>query len=420
MMPSASTRIAFLVKSFPKLSETFILGEVLALEARGWSMTIFALANNNESIRHDIADRVRSPIIRLRQNREPASSVRWTDHAELIRKRPRRFFMTAMRCLLRRDRASWSEFALACTLARQMLSLGIKHVHAHFASQPATVAQLASRMVGGTYSISAHAKDIYTERTDHLATKMAEARFTVTCTKHNADYLREIALPGTQVHVMYHGIDFHRFANNAPISSPVPLILAIGRLRAKKGFTTLIDSCAWLRDHNIEFRCEIIGYGEEQSRLEYHIDRLGLSDHVRLVGAMSHADVLQRYRAATVFAAPCIVADDGDRDGIPNVLLEAMAMSLPVVTTPVSGIPELVTHLENGLLVAPNDCVELAIQFDRLLHDEKLRQRLGQAARQRVIQHFDHQKNLDMVERLLEDVVSVSRGAITAPEQVHA
>jgi glycosyltransferase involved in cell wall biosynthesis len=366
----------------------------------------------------------------------------------------------------RGEGASWRDFRFACTLARKLKRGGVRHLHAHFATQPAAVAELASRLSGIPFSISAHAKDIYLSEPPVLARKMSNASFTVTCTDYNRRYLAALAVPGTAVHGMYHGIDTTKFApatcstdcahiDEQPVQSPAklaqnqpeseqtlliladnkpeseraplilgdnepeseqnplilagnkpeseqnPLILGVGRLREKKGFATLVRACALLRNAGTAFRCEIVGYGEERERLQALIAELQLDAHVRLVGTMNHAALIERYRSAAIFAAPCQVAADGDRDGIPNVMLEAMAMQLAVIATPVSGIPEVIADGASGLLVPPEDPRALAGALQRLIAAPALRRELGAAARKVVLQQFNNDHNLLLLRDLL-------------------
>jgi glycosyltransferase involved in cell wall biosynthesis len=224
----------------------------------------------------------------------------------------------------------------------------------------------------------------------------------VTCTDFNCQTLRAIA-PGANVQRMYHGIDhavFHPQRRLAP--DAVPLILSVGRLREKKGLDTLIEACHLLRQRSLPFRCEIVGYGEEQERLQALIANHGLQGQVQFTGKLTREHVIDRYARATVYVQPSRVAADGDRDGIPNVLLEAMAMGVPVVATNVSGIPEIVCHGRNGLLIEPDHPAALADAVTRLIDDPELGAALGLAARQAVTETFDNDRNLRLVIQLLE------------------
>lgn len=309
--------VGILVKRFPKLSETFILSEILALEALGWPVTIFTLAPPSDDIAHPDTARIKASIVLL----DPA--------------RPARH------------------------LAQQLRMRSIQHVHGHFANEPAAIVREAARLAGIGYSISAHAKDIYLTAPEALRANLGAARFVVTCTSYNAEFLRK-ALPGVPISKLYHGIDCSRLHGAEDEADKVELrILSVGRLRAKKGFDTLIDACALLRDRGVDATCEIVGYGPEGAALRQQITSLRLADRVTLTGKLGHDGVLERMRAASLFVLPCRVDADGDRDGIPNVILEAMAIGVPVVSTPVSGIPEVLQHDATGWLVPPDDAQAL-------------------------------------------------------------
>jgi glycosyltransferase involved in cell wall biosynthesis len=399
--PDSNCHIGLLVKMFPKLSETFVLEEVLGLERLGVPLRLYTLATPTDAMTHPAVAGVRSTVTCV-----PAS-VRddWRGfavrHARWLATRPLHY-LRALRLASSRGRAGLSDFARAGWLAGQLRDDGVQHLHTHFISKPADVAELVSCLAGLPFSISAHAKDIYLSNADDLRRKMVAARFTVTCTDFNCQTLRAIA-PGVNVQRMYHGIDhavFHPQHRQTP--SLVPLILSVGRLREKKGLDTLIEACYLLKRRGVPFRCEIVGYGEEQARLQALIASRGLNDQIQLTGKLTREHVIDRYARATVYVQPARVAADGDRDGIPNVLLEAMAMGLPVVTTTVSGIPELVNHGRNGLLVEPDDPPALADAMARLINDPALRGELGHAARHTVTETFDNDHNLKLVIQLLE------------------
>jgi len=209
---------------------------------------------------------------------------------------------------------------------------------------------------------------------------------------------------------MYHGIDLCRFraARASETEAQRPLVLSVGRLREKKGFAVLIEACRLLREAGTAMQCEIVGYGEEHDTLKSLISRHALEDRVHLVGKMTHDELLELYRQTAVFALPCQVASDGDRDGIPNVLLEALGMEIPVISTSVSGIPEVIRDGVNGLMIAPHDPQALADAIRRLLDSPALRKRLGAAGRQTVATQFRNDVNLETVRDLL---LAASRNA---------
>ena len=401
--------LGVLVKTYPKLSETFILEELLGLERLGFSLRLYSLAPATDAITHPAVARVRAPLVRLPESirgHAPAFAAR---HAQLLFGAPLRYF-GALGAAARRGRRGLRDFARAGWLAGQLRDDGVEHLHTHFIATPADVAELVGRLAAMPFSISAHAKDIYLSDPADLRRKLLAARFTVTCTELNRQTLAAIA-PQANVQRMYHGVDHALFhptqrlplpAHSPTNLSALPLILSVGRLRAKKGLGTLIDACAALRQRGQAFVCEIVGYGEEQARLEAQIERLGLGDCVRLPGKLAREQVIARYARAAVYVQPSRIAADGDRDGIPNVLLEAMAMGLPVVASNVSGIPELVDHGHNGLLVEPDQPEALADAIVQLLAQPQLCADLGGQARLTVTASFDNDRNLQRLCDLLE------------------
>jgi len=401
MPTAASAPLGVLVRVWPKLSETFILEEVLGLERQGLDLRLYALDAPTDAIAHDAVARVRSPLWRVPP--AAAGSGLLARHAALAAARPLGY-LRALATALQRGQAGWRDFVRAGGLAAQLRRDGVAHLHAHFISGPADIAQLAACMAGIPFSISAHAKDIYLSQPADLARRLAAARFTVTCTEANRATLAAIA-PQAPIRLMYHGVDrevFHPALRTAPREQDTPLLVAVGRLRAKKGLDTLIDACALLHARGERVRCEIVGYGEEQDALARRIEDAGLAGHVRLVGKLRRDQVLERYARASVFVQPSRIAADGDRDGIPNVLLEAMAMGLPVVATRVSGIPELVRDGHNGLLVEPDAPHALAQAIAQLLHAPAQAAALGAAARASVAESFDNDANLRTLVQLLE------------------
>ena len=261
------------------------------------------------------------------------------------------------------------------------------------------------------FSISAHAKDIYTADPASLRRTMREARFVTTCTGYNAEYLRRTA-PGVPVAKLYHGIDCAKFCCDPAARDRPPLILGIGRLRSKKGFDTLILACRALKDQGRDFTCEIIGYGPEQARLKQLIGQQGLGAQVLMPGKQPHEHVVARIAAASVFALPCRIDADGDRDGIPNVILEAMAAGVPVVSTPVSGIPEILSDGHSGLLVPPDEPAAMAEAIARVLDEPALAKNLVGEARKIVTERFGSGRDMAALDRMLLTATGESSGSI--------
>ena len=293
------------------------------------------------------------------------------------------------------------EFLQAVEVADRVSRAGdVAHLHGHFAHGATTVTWLASMITGVPFSFTGHAKDIYRTSLNPaglLARKLGAASYVITCTAANRDHLLAIAADAN-VHVVHHGLnaDFARLLADSATDGPAgttsaPMrVVSVGRLVPKKGFDVLIDSIALLRDRGVEISLEIAGEdGDAGPEVRQHVRDRGLDDLVSITGPLSQPALLDLYRDASVFALACRVDDDGDRDGIPNVLVEAMAAGLPVVSTAISGIPELVEDGRTGLLVPPEDPVALAEALHRLEKDPVLRTQLADAGQAIVAERFD-------------------------------
>lgn len=400
-------KVAYLLKRFPRLSETFILHEILELERQGVGLRLYSILDSKEKIVHADVGRVRASVAYL-----PSGKQAWREvpkaHLALLKRHPRRYLGTIGYILRHRPhRTTIKHFLRAGWLAHDLESAGVSHLHAHFAHGPASVARFVSRLTGLPYSFTAHAKDIYTSPPALLASKMDAASFVVTCTEYNAQYLAGLVAPTTagRIHRIYHGLDLRKFAAAAHGSHPacdMPTILTVGRLVEKKGFPYLIEAMAHLRQRGYQARLQIVGDGDLRRALVQQIEAAGLQDRVSLLGPRAQEDLLELYRSATVFALPCVVTDSGDRDGIPNVLVEAMRLGLPVVSTRVSGIPELIIEGDTGLLVPPRDTHALTDALARLLDDPYLRGRLAAGAARHVLHQFDLVGNAARLRALLD------------------
>jgi glycosyltransferase involved in cell wall biosynthesis len=291
-----------------------------------------------------------------------------------------------------------------------MERLGIDHLHVHFANIPAATAEIAQKLTGIPFSMTAHAKDIYLTDDVALDRRMGSAEFVLTCTEYNRRYLEAVSTSDTPIYRSYHGIDLTRFRPRGETAETVtfaqaPLnILSVGRFCEKKGFPDLLDACHQLKQAQVPFRCQIVGFGPLASRLQGQIATLGLEGDVTLVGKLTQDEVIEQYHRADVFVLPCLVTEDGDRDGIPNVLLEAMATGLPVVSTAISGITELVQSGTNGLLVPEKDAAAIAQALTLLAQAPSLRQELGRAGRRTVHQNFTLEHNVGQVKNWLLSV----------------
>jgi len=278
----------------------------------------------------------------------------------------------------------------------------VRHFHAHFAHSPTSVALFASKLCGLPFSFTAHAKDIYTSDIRQLQEKIARANFVVTCTEYNRRFLRELVAVGQSIYRVYHGIDVELFVGSSTVREPVPpyRILSIARLVEKKGLPTVFQALRHLLDQGYSFRYTLIGDGEERRPILSHLHRLGLESVCNVLGTQPHERVIEEYREADLFVLGCQVASNGDRDGIPNVFLESMAMGVPVLATRVSAIPELIEDGRTGVLVNPGQPEAMAQSMVRLLVDGNLRKRIITAARRRVREEFNNR-------RLIHDLAEI-------------
>jgi glycosyltransferase involved in cell wall biosynthesis len=393
-MPRAE--FAYLIRMFPQTSETFIASEILRVERSGLPLRVFSYRRPPKDVQHEVVRQIRSPITYLPDPlwKHVGSLARGAWQMwRLEQRRARALFLMALKTSLReRSLDVWKRWLQGMYLGNELRREGIRHVHAHFAHQATQVAMFASMASGVPFSFTGHAKDVYTAKQRDLREKIAAASFVVTCTGANVDYLRLVAMADAEkVLLAYHGVDLEKFpARTADFDSAGPsAILSVGRLVEKKGFDDLLQSAAMLRDRGRAFQLRIVGEGPERASLERLRRDLGLADIVEFAGSRSQEDLIEIYREATLFALPCRVLDDGDRDGIPNVLVEAMATGLPVISTDISGIPELIDHGKDGLLVQPRNLEALADAIDLLLTDAALRQQLGDEARCKVERSFD-------------------------------
>lgn len=411
--PGQPTRLGLVLKGFPRISETFISNEIRLLEERGFDIHIFSMRHPRENFTHASVRAIRAGVTYLPENMATDLPRLVWRTALLACTMPRRT-AGAMRLWLSRFRLApkkrtWCKhFLQACWLVqREARKRGITHMHAHFAHTPTTVAMYAAELLGVPFSFFAHAKDIYTQAPAALALKAARARFVVTCTDYNRRHLA--ALGAQDAACVRHGIDLSLFQKNGTPHAATPpyRIMTVARLVPKKGLLDVLHALALLKKKRMSFSYVLVGDGPLAPDIRAAVSDLDLTEEVQFTGTVTHEDVLNLYRQADLFVIGCITAPDGDRDGIPNVLAEAMAMGVPVAATAVSGIPELVQNGETGLLSPCADPPALAQNMQRLLTDAALRQRIIPAARQQVERIFDNRKLIAELARVYE------RGGIT-------
>jgi len=408
-------RIVYLAKMFPRVSETFIANEISELKRRGLEVHVVSLLPTTVGRLWPEVESTAAETYDLPDPLTNASAVLASQWGH-FRTRPLRYLGAFGRVAQRFSRRSWKRFFQAGLLLDFCERHEVKHIHAAFAHTPASVAIWVRRLGGVSYSMSAHAKDLYLSDPASIRRKMDEARFVWTCTAANGVFLRNLG-SHTPIEVGYHGVDLARFRPTAGVgskqgrarnpSTPRFRILSLCRLVPKKGLTHLLEAAALLRERgDSEFEIHLGGSGPERDRLESEVDRLGLAGHVRFLGTLLSEKVTKAYGEADVFVLPSVVLENGDRDGVPNVLVEAMASGVPVVSTRVSGIPELIEDGVSGLLVEARDTTALADALENVMKDPKAAAERAEAGKATVAERFDLRSNS---ERLAERIRQVRR-----------
>jgi glycosyltransferase involved in cell wall biosynthesis len=408
-------RIAVIVKGYPRLSETFIAQEVLALEKRGFAIDIWSLRHPTDGAVHALnkAIRARPRYLPEYLYQGPLRVLRGAAHATRL---PgfRALMRVFWRDLLRDFTANRvRRLGQAFVLARE-IDPAIRHLHVHYLHTPGSVARYTALLTGRGFSFSAHAKDIWTTPDWERREKIAQAAWGVTCTRQGFEELARIAAPADRprLALVYHGIDRHRMPpppdsrparDGADPDDPVRL-LSIGRLVAKKGFATLLAAAAAL-PAGLHWRATIIGSGELEDRLRREAQALGIAERVCFAGAMAQDQVIAALRAADLFVLPCREGEKGDRDGLPNVILEAASQKLAVLSTRFAAVPEFIEDKREGVLVPPGDAQALAAALAALIADPARRAELGAAAYARFASAFSFEAGIDAIaERLRRSV----------------
>jgi glycosyltransferase involved in cell wall biosynthesis len=404
--PASAQRIAILVKRFPRLSETFILNEVLELRRQGLPVDLYAIMDPHETRAQPEA------LVLAREVTYLHDGSRWRllrAAARTLRRNPWGSLRAAGWVLTRHSRAAARNYVYALVLVDAMARSGPAHLHAHFLHSPAAIAFISRKVSGQHYSATGHAKDIYTTLPENLQLRCRDADFVTTCTAANRDYLIDtIGLDPSTVHLCRHGVDIDRFAAATP-QPRTGRIVSVGRLVPKKGFDVLLRGCGILHRLGVPFELRIIGNGELRDELQTLAAQEGIADQVQFLGARSQDDVIDELATAALFALTPVVLPDGDRDGIPNVLLEAMAVGVPVVASAVSGIPEVIVDHVTGRLVPQQDPDALAAVLAELLADRPERQRLAHAGRDQVLTHSRWEHAVIPVRDLLRDRLEATR-----------
>ncbi len=400
-VPSAG-RLAVVLKGWPRLSETFIAQELVALEKRGLRFEVWSMRHPTDKKRHALHDALKAKVRYLPEYlyQEPLRVLKGLAHSARLPG-----FGAALKLWLKHLASEPTpnrvrRFGQAAVLAREA-SPDLKFVYAHFMHTPSSVALYASMMRGVEWGFSAHAKDIWISPDWEKRDKLERASFGVTCTGLGAEHLRSLSADPKKLDLVYHGLDLARFPAPPPPRPPrdgsnEPVtIISVGRLVEKKGYNLLLDALARL-PAALKWRFVHIGGGDLSQALKARAQELGLSEHVEWRGARDQGEVIAALREADIFMLPSRIASDGDRDGLPNVLMEAASQELPILSTSVSSIPEFIENGKQGILVEP-DAEQLGAALARMIADPEGRARLAAAARVRLVESFGMDAGIDLL-----------------------
>ncbi|MGG6240272.1 glycosyltransferase [Nodosilinea sp. AN01ver1] len=390
--------VAYIVKRYPRYSETFIVNEILAHEAAGVEVHIFALRPPSDTHFQDKISRVRAPVTYLHK----PSQGRSNPSIDTPNPSAATYFWSELKEAAQVFPDLWGKLGYAANegssvvyqaawLAQEVRLRSITHLHAHFGSVATSVARLAAHFAAVPYSFTAHAKDIFHESVDpeDLRRKLRDAASVVTVSDYNLAYLRQrFGADASRVQRIYNGMDLAALRYQ-PTAGRSPTILSVCRLVEKKGLTYLIEACDRLRQRGVEFTCQLVGTGPLEEKLRSQIQALHLDDWVEILGPRPQHEVFALMQQASVFVAPYVVGSDGNRDGLPTALLEAMALGTPCVATDVTGIPEIIRDGATGLLVDQGDSDGLATALQRLLNEDELGTELAARARSLIEAEFD-------------------------------
>ena len=392
-------KVAYIFHRFPRISEAFMMREMYWIREQGVDVHIFSLLSPKSSLIHD-------QFKELLLCTHYGPFISWDvlkAQFHFLRRTPGRYLKALGRAIWQTYREPrvllgiLAIFPKSVYFARQMQEAEIEHIHAHFVWLGGIAAGVASDLIDITFSIQPHAFGLFGRNQRDVRCELENASQVVTISNYHRAYIDNLCprIEQDQIQVVYSGLEIDRFQplSKPPGDGPVR-ILSVGRLLEKKGYEYLIDACALLAKRGVAFQCQIAGDGYLKDTLQARINQHGLQDEVILLGSLAQKQVLNLYQNSDIFALACVIARDGDRDGIPGVLIEAMACQVPVVTTPVAGIPDLVQHGENGLFVEERNVPGLADALQRLILDENLRRQMGEQARQTIVEGFQIQHNV--------------------------
>ena len=402
---TARPKVAYIMSRFPKLSETFVLYEMLALQQQGVAVEVFPLINERAAVMHPEA----KPFVARAHYQPVLSGSILKAQARFLRANPKAslgLWWEVCRGTLGSTNYMVGGLGIlpkAARFAEEMTKLGVTHIHAHFANHPTVAALAVHRLTGIPFSFTVHAHDLYVDQ-HMLDRKVRAAAFVVAISEYNKEFIVRHCGEDVRhkIFVVHCGVDTRLFQpRQKELGSGPFTIVCVGSLEEKKGQTYLVEACRLLKQRGLDFVCHLIGEGQTRAALEQQIQQAGLSGLVRLEGGKPRDEVARMLGQADVVALPSIVTKSGKMEGIPVALMEPLACEVPVVSTRISGIPELVEDGVTGLLVPPQDAVALADALARLAANPELGRQMGRAGRAKVLREFDLSDNTTKLSQLM-------------------
>jgi len=425
-MFNLNNKTAIITSQFPESNETFVIRELAALSTAGFKIEIFSLKKCRDRIRHPEAEVLAKQTTVIAWD-DPGV---WLRSAAAFLRHPVKS-SRALAWVLRHESSSVTNLAKAIVvwmqslvLARQMKAKGITHVHSHWATMPTTAAVLTARLLNLRFSFTAHAWDIFVSNPS-LPEKVRLASAIITCTESNRQALADMCPTETgKIRLSYHGVDIRKFdstntgiRNNSsaiPVSTDEkslhndikPMFLSVGRFVEQKGYEDLVSAYEEVKNRGVSFNAVIVGEGPLRKSIQRRIESAGLTDYVEIKSDMPQSELADLYRHAYAFVLPCVISANGDRDGIPNVILEAMAAGLPVISTTVSGVPEAVRDQISGFTVNPHSPAQLASALESIAADRELGARMGCESRHIAVERFSDELHLAGLVVLMNEIIS--------------
>jgi glycosyltransferase involved in cell wall biosynthesis len=425
-MPTSPSALGYILKGYPRISETFISNEILLLEQLGYRLHLFPMRHPREDFCHDSVKQIKARVDYLPTELLLDFPRLLLANIFLAANRPNQFRKGLALAGLRYKRngklATFKHLLQAGFLTQNHLlkDPSLTHLHGHFAHSPTSVTMFASLLSGRSFSFTAHAKDIYTSNPEQLREKIKLASFVVTCTEYNRRYLEQLAQDtDTPIHCIYHGIDLELFSHTADHSDCTPpyKLLTIARMTEKKGLPTLYKALQILKNKGLQFRHTLIGDGDDRDMLLQLITDLGLDECCHWLGTRSHTEVLKQFSKSDLFVLACEIAANGDRDGIPNVLVESLAMGVPALSTTVSAIPEILINQKTGFTGPPGKPHILAANIENILLNKELRKRVIEGGAQHTRQYFDNRSLISELGNIFAKQLATQEQKVLTPSR---